>query len=202
MPACPAWRRRRVGTTRSWCAASRRWRCVTPRALPRPVSYSLRPVGRAQRAPLERLTRATGLFRPEEVALAVELLDESLAGDDDYRFLGAYADDDLVAYACWGPTPGTQGTYDLYWIVVDPTWQGKGVGTQLLDAVERALLAAGGRLIVVETSSRADYAPTRTFYERRGYAQAARLPGYYAPGDDLVIYLKDLTHGVLATATA
>ncbi len=165
------------------------------------MSCSLRPVGRAQRAPLERLTGATGLFRPEEVALAVELLDESLAGDDDYRFLGAYADDDLVGYACWGPTPGTQGTYDLYWIVVDPTWQGKGVGTQLLDAVERALLGAGGRLIVVETSSRADYAPTRTFYERRGYAQAARLPGYYAPADDLVIYLKDLVDGVLARTT-
>jgi len=166
------------------------------------VSCSLRPVGRAQRAPLERLTGATGLFRPEEVALAVELLDESLGGDDDYRFLGAYADDDLVGYACWGPTPGTQGTYDLYWIVVDPTWQRKGVGTQLLDAVERALLAAGGRLIVVETSSRADYAPTRTFYERRGYAPAARLRGYYAPADDLVIYLKDLVDGVLARTTA
>jgi len=166
------------------------------------VSCSLRPVGRAQRAPLERLTRATGLFRPEEVALAVELLDESLAGDDDYRFLGAYADDDLVAYACWGPTPGTQGTYDLYWIVVAPTWQGKGIGTQLLDAVEKALTADGCRLLVVETSSRADYAPTRTFYERRGYAQAARLPGYYAPDDDLVIYLKDLVHGVLARTTA
>ena len=166
------------------------------------MSCSLRPVGRAQRAPLERLTGATGLFRPEEVALAVELLDESLGGDDDYRFLGAYADDDLVGYACWGPTPGTQGTYDLYWIVVDPTWQRKGVGTQLLDAVERALLAAGGRLIVVETSARADYAPTRTFYERRGYAPAARLRGYYAPADDLVIYLKDLVDGVLASTTA
>jgi len=166
------------------------------------VSCSLRPVGRAQRAPLERLTGATGLFRPEEVALAVELLDESLGGDDDYRFLGAYADDDLVGYACWGPTPGTQGTYDLYWIVVDPTWQGKGVGTQLLDAVERALLGAGGRLIVVETSSRADYAPTRAFYERRGYTPAARLRGYYAPADDLMIYLKDLVDGVLARTTA
>jgi GNAT superfamily N-acetyltransferase len=166
------------------------------------VSCSLRPVGRAQRARLERLTRATGLFRPEEVTLAVELLDESLAGDEDYRFLGAYADDDLVGYACWGPTPGTQGTCDLYWIVVEPTWQGKGIGTQLLDTVEKVLTADGCRLLVVETSSRADYAPTRTFYERRGYAQAARLPGYYAPADDLVIYLKDLVHGVLARTTA
>jgi len=166
------------------------------------VSCSLRPVGRAQRAPLERLTAAAGLFRPDEVATAVELLDDSLSGDDDYRFLGAYDGDALVGYACWGPTPGTQGTYDLYWIVVDPAWQGKGVGTALLRAVEEQLTTDNGRLIVVETSSRADYTATRAFYERRGYAAAARLPGYYAPGDDLVIYLKDLTHGVLAGATA
>src|SRR5437870_12863560 len=119
MPACPAWRRRPVGTTRSWCAASRRWRCVTPRALPRPVSCSLRPVGRAQRAPLERLTAATGLFRPDEVAIAVELLDGALAGGDDYRLLGAYAEDRLVGYACWRPTPGTEGPCALSWIVED-----------------------------------------------------------------------------------
>jgi GNAT superfamily N-acetyltransferase len=166
------------------------------------VSCSLRPVGRAQRAPLERLTAATGLFRPDEVAIAVELLDDALAGDDDYRFLGAYAADDLVGYACWGPTPGTTGTFDLYWIVVDPARQGAGVGSQLLVAVEAKVTTDHGRLIVVETSSRAEYASTRAFYERRGYTAAARLPGYYAPGDDLVIYLKDLAHGVLATATA
>ena len=166
------------------------------------MSCSLRPVGRAQRAPLERLTAATGLFRPEEVAIAVELLDDALAGDDDYRFLGAFAGDELVGYACWGPTPGTSGTFDLYWIVVDPDRQHAGIGTQLLAAVERQLMTDDGRLVVVETSSRAEYAPTRAFYERRGYAAAARLPGYYAQGDDLVIYLKDLRHGVLARATA
>jgi ribosomal protein S18 acetylase RimI-like enzyme len=162
------------------------------------VSCSLHPVGPAQRAPLERLTAATGLFRPDEVAIAVELLDDALAGDDDYRFLGAYAGDELVGYACWGPTPGTSGTFDLYWIVVDPARQGTGVGSQLLLAVEHRLTMDQGRLVVVETSSRQDYAPTRAFYERRGYTRAACLPGYYAPGDDLVIYLKDLTHGVVA----
>ena len=145
---------------------------------------------------------ATGLFRPAEVAIAVELLDDALAGDDDYRFLGAFLGDELVGYACWGATPGTEGTFDLYWIVVHPARQGSGVGTQLLTAVEAQLTADDGRLIVVETSSRPSYAPTRAFYERRGYAVAARLPGYYAPGDDLVIYLKDLKHGALATATA
>jgi ribosomal protein S18 acetylase RimI-like enzyme len=166
------------------------------------VKSSLRPVGHAQRARLRALTAATGLFRPEEVDTAVELLDESLGGDEDYRFLGAYDGDELIGYACWGRTPGTNGTCDLYWIVVDRARQRRGVGTSLLHAVEEQLAGEGCRLVVVETSSRADYAPTRAFYERRGYARTATIPAYYEPGDDLVVYLKDLTHGVVAGTTA
>ena len=161
------------------------------------MSSSLRPVGRAHRARLERLTRDTGLFREEEVATAVELLDESLAGDEDYRFLGAFDGDQLIGYACWGPTPGTESTSDLYWIVVDRERQGGGIGSQLLGEVERRLAADGKRLVVVETSSRPDYSPTRGFYEARGYTRAATIAAYYAPGDDLVIYTKDV-HGDLA----
>ena len=125
--------------------------------------------------------------------MAGEMLDEALDGDDDYRFLGAFDSDQLIGYACWGPTPGTAGTYDLYWIAVDRTRQGQGIGSQLVAAVEERLHAENGRLLVVETSSRDDYAPTRRFYERRRYHRSATIPGYYAPGDDLVIYTKDLT---------
>lgn len=160
------------------------------------MSCSLRPVGREHRARLEALVRGTGLFREAEVRTAVELLEEAADGDDDYRFLGAYDGDTLVGYACWGPTPDTVGTYDLYWIAVDRARQGTGIGTRLVQAVEQLLRAEQGRLIVVETSSRSDYEPTRAFYEARGYDRAATIPGYYAPGDDLVIYVKDLTQGV------
>ena len=162
------------------------------------MSCSLSPIGREQRERLERLTRETGFFREEEVGTAVELLDEHLAGDEDYRFIGAFAGDELIGYACWGPTPGTEGTWDLYWIVVAREQQGSGIGSTLLQHVEQTLTADGCRLVVVETSSRADYAPTRGFYEARGYTRTAVIPEYYAPGDDLVIYLKDLTYGVLA----
>jgi ribosomal protein S18 acetylase RimI-like enzyme len=165
------------------------------------VSCSLRPLGPAHRARLEQLTRGAGLFREEEVATALELLDESLAGDDDYRFVGAFDGEQLIGFACWGPTPGTVATSDLYWIVVDRDRQGSGVGSELLEDVEGRLRADGGRLVVVETSSRADYQPTRKFYESRGYDRTATIPGYYAPGDDLVIYTKELTTGQLARAT-
>lgn len=164
------------------------------------MSCSLRPLRRAHRARLEQLTRDTGLFRDEEVGTAVELLDECLAGDDDYQFAGAFDGEELIGYACWGPTPGTVATSDLYWIVVDRGHQGRGIGTRLLGEAEARLTAHGARLIVVETSSRPDYEPTRAFYEARGYTKAATIPAYYAPGDDLVIYTKDLTRGDLARA--
>ena len=166
------------------------------------MNCSLRPVGPAQRAPLERITAATGLFRPAEVATAVELLDECLAGDPDYRFVGAYDHEELAGYACWGPTPGTQGTADLYWIVVDPARQRQGVGTALWTAVETELVGGAYRLVVVETSARPDYAPTRAFYARHGFREVATIPDYYAPGDALTIYLKDLRRGVLARTPA
>ena len=37
----------------------------------------------------------------------------------DYFFLGAFTpEEELAGFACYGPTPGTDRTYDLYWIAV------------------------------------------------------------------------------------
>jgi GNAT superfamily N-acetyltransferase len=112
----------------------------------------------------------------------------------DYLFVGAFAPPDrtLVGYACYGATPATDRTYDLYWIAVDPAVQGTGAGTHLIAEVERRLEDAGARMLVIETSSRAEYEPTRRFYLARGYTEAARVGEFYAPGDDRVIYTKRL----------
>ena len=94
---------------------------------------------------------------------------------------------DLIGYACYGATPGTTGTYDLYWIAVHPEHQGEGGGSRLLDEVERRLRDREARLLVVETSSRTDYESTRRFYERREYREFARLSDFYAFDDDRVL---------------
>ena len=109
----------------------------------------------------------------------------------DYLFLGAFTPEEvLVGYACWGPTPATDRTWDLYWIAVDTALQGAGIGTILLEEVERRLVGQHARMLIAETSSRSDYAATCGFYERRGYREAARVRDFYAPGDDRIIYLK------------
>ena len=109
----------------------------------------------------------------------------------DYSFLGAFTlEDELVGYACFGPTPGTDRTYDPYWIAVHPVAHGAGIGTTFLTEVERRLQGQHARMLVVETSSRSDYTSTRGFSGRRGYTEAARVREFYAPGDDRIILTK------------
>ena len=146
------------------------------------------------------LAVATGFFRPDEVAVAVELVEERLAKGEasGYFFVFATADDDgggpgkLAGYACWGPIPCTVSGVDLYWVVVDPARQGGGLGRALCGRAAAAARARGGTRIYAETSGTAHYAPTRAFYLRLGYAEVARLPEFYAPGDDKIVYGKPL----------
>jgi ribosomal protein S18 acetylase RimI-like enzyme len=152
---------------------------------------ALRPLSAADRRRIEEITRAVLVFRDDEVPVALEVFDGAVGGSPDYIALGATVDERLVGWICWGPTPCTLGTYDLYWMAVDPTMQGSGIGAALLRAME-GRLAGSARLIVVETAGRPDYRPTRAFYEARGYRKAAIIPDFYAPGDDQVVYVKAL----------
>ena len=147
------------------------------------------------------MVEATGVFRPDEVEVALEVFDDAVAAPGvDYHALGAYDDDTLVGFALYGPTPCTVTTWDLYWIVVDPHAHRLGVGRRLMAESETAIDRHGGRLVVVETSSRENYAPTRAFYEALGYDRAARIADYYAAGDDLIVYTKPLAPPPAGTA--
>jgi D-alanine-D-alanine ligase len=155
------------------------------------IHARLRNLSAADRARIEEIIRAVGLFREDEIPVALEVFDEAIQhpGSGSYSVLGAEIDGRLVGWICWGPTPCTLGTYDLYWMAVDPTVQGSGVGSALLAEMERGL-AGVARLIVVETAGRPDYASTRAFYTARGYSPVSTIPDFYAPGDDQVVFVK------------
>src|SRR5512134_33626 len=141
---------------------------------------------------VEALVRATGVFSPAEVAVARELVEERVTRGpaSGYEFLFVEDEQGLLGYACWGPIPCTEKSFDLYWIAVRPERQGGGVGKRILAAAEEEIARAGGARIYVETSTRAAYDPTRAFYERCGYARAATFDDFYALGDGKAVYLK------------
>ena len=157
------------------------------------LSPQLRHLSAADRGRIEEITRAVGVFRQEETAVALEVFDEAVrkGPGNTYQMVGADVEGRLAGWICWGPTPCTRGTFDLYWIVVDTASQGQGIGGALVGEMERRVRGRA-RLIVVETAGRPDYAPTRAFYAGLGYQVASTIADYYAPGDDLVVFVKRL----------
>lgn len=146
---------------------------------------------------VRELVARTGYFSTTEIDIAAELVAETvLQGDDsDYRFLFADAEDAagiIRGYSCYGLVPATRSSFDLYWIAVDPDFQGKGLGREILVRTENLAAAQGATAMYVDTSGRQKYRPTRAFYAAQGYDEAARLEGFYAPGDDKVIFRKQL----------
>lgn len=134
-----------------------------------------------------------GVFDTEEVVTVNELLRDFFtlgSQGSGYYFLSCRVSERVVGFACYGPHPLTHGTFDLYWIATEQAMRGHGIGGALLERVVNDVRALGGRLLVVETSGRADYAPTRHFYETHRCSHAATVPDFYAPGDDLIIYVQ------------
>jgi ribosomal protein S18 acetylase RimI-like enzyme len=155
---------------------------------------TIRSLRRDDRSAIERILRQTKVFTGTEVQCALELIDIYLnvAGQKDYIISCAVnANDQPIGYVCYGPTPLTDQTYDLYWIAVDPEWHRRGVGDLLIEHVEQMLLPSG-RLLLIETSSLAKNEAARRFYLRHHYHEVARVPDFYTDGDDRIIYAKRL----------
>jgi D-alanine-D-alanine ligase len=143
---------------------------------------------------LVELAQATGFFDAEEIQTVREMLATYFKAPDSGEYLwlvyreapGARP----LGFACYGPASFTDGTYDLYWIVVAPEHQSRKIGSALIQHVEEDLRKRQARHLYLETSDREQYKPTRAFYERRGYERAAHFPDYYHVGDGKVVYRK------------
>lgn len=146
-------------------------------------------------AKIRQLVASTGMFSSEEEAIAAELAVERIERGrvSGYEFILAYEGDRLLGYTCYGRIPGSEFGWDLYWIAVAPSEQGKGLGARLMERTEAAIRRAGGRTLWCDTSSGPQYEPTRAFYRARGFELAADLKDFYRPGDGKTIFRKELT---------
>ena len=147
------------------------------------------------RVAVRRLVTSSGFFSEAEEEIAVELVEDTLtkgATASGYHFIFAEEAGHTVGYVCFGPIAGTAASHDLYWIVVDSTRRGGGVGRVLEQACVDAARALGGQRLYVDTSSRSQYEPTRAFYRACGYNEVAHLKDFYTAGDGKVIFVKTL----------
>jgi ribosomal protein S18 acetylase RimI-like enzyme len=156
----------------------------------------IRPIVPADTPLLVRLTDQTGVFKPMEVQILEEVLNdyhEVCQAKMGHQAAGFEHDGQLVGFTYHAPVEMTERTWSLWWIVVAQAYQAAGIGGQLLQHVEEDIRRRQGRVLFVETSSLPNYERSRRFYRKHGYAEAARLADYYSDGDDMVVFRKRLT---------
>lgn len=158
---------------------------------------NIRPALENDRERIHEILLSTGRFTDEEVQCAMELVDEWLARPEKGEYIVSVVEGTqpslITGYVCYGPTPLTQGVYDLYWIAVDPRHQGHGYGQVLLRWVENEVKRREGRMLLIETSSKDSYGPTLRFYTRSGYEEISRIKDFYRIEDDKLVFCKRLT---------
>ena len=75
-------------------------------------------------------------------------------------------------------------------IAVDEEYRKKGIGGRLLNTVEKEFLAEGFDKVTLEVQKSNTNAIR--FYEKQGYKWAYIVKGYYANGEDAIVYEKKL----------
>jgi ribosomal protein S18 acetylase RimI-like enzyme len=167
----------------------------------------IRPLRAADRDGVYKILESAGNFTFDEVSIALELIDEWLEMGEAcgyYTYVMESPEDGagVLGYVCFGPTPLTESTYDLYWIAVDKSKHRGGVGKRLLKFAEEEIVRRGGSMLLVETSSQETYGGTIQFYERTGYELVGKIEDYYRQGDDKLIFAKRLAASIPADLVA
>ena len=160
----------------------------------KPQRVNIRHTYSEDRPKLLSVLKETGFFRAGDLAVAEEVLDSAISQgpEGDYQSLVAEEGKNIIGWICFGPTPCTIGTFDIYWLVVATKKQRCGVGSYLMQYATNTIKGRKGRMIVVETSGSSRYLSTRRFYEELGYCEASRVKDFYTAGDDKVIYVKHI----------
>jgi ribosomal protein S18 acetylase RimI-like enzyme len=143
----------------------------------------------------------TGLFDSDSAAaLLGGILDAKHDGALDsshrVRVWRAASDANASGWTYAAPDAHAPDIWNLWWIGVDPSAHGAGIGTALLRDIESLAQAAGARLLVIETSALPATARARRFYLREGYEACGRIPDFYADGDDKIVFARRLVPAV------
>ncbi len=156
------------------------------------MPVKIRPMLAQDRQAIIEILEVTTAFLPPDVQVAIELIDCYLADgvNSGYNFWIAEMDGKAVGYICYGPTPLTQGTWDIYWMATAPGLKGHGIGTALMKLAEDNIRAEGGRMTIIETSSNPDYLEARKFHLAHGYIIIGSIPDFYSIGDNKITFRK------------
>ena len=154
----------------------------------------IRPVTPDDAATVVDIAVDSGLFPAEAAHVVEKMMNDYFATrrEEGHACVVDDGDGEPLAVAYYEPAVAADRTWYLTMIAVRAAGQGTGRGGALMQHVEDDLRARRQRLLLVETSGTVGFERTRNFYKRCAYHEEARVRDYYEPGDDMVLFRKDL----------
>ncbi len=149
----------------------------------------IRPTNETDFDALIALATASGLFEPDQTDMLSGMLRSPEVNDVWFTDENG---DIPVGVAYMAPEKMTDGTWNLYWIAVDPDHQRQGRGKAILEHVQNWLVKKQQRILLVETAGVDDFDYVRKFYADNGFEAEARIRDFYEAGVDKVVFRKSL----------
>jgi D-alanine-D-alanine ligase len=156
------------------------------------VNPEARDAQAADRDAIRQVIESWSDLPDDEIAFAVQTLDSALEGGAAQAVV-VEQEGQVLGYAGFGKAARTADAYDLHWMGVASDCQGQGLGWKLLQAVESHVLAAAGRVLVVEMSAQPAHSQARQFFLRQGFRLAGDLPDFFCEGEGRLTFAKYLS---------
>lgn len=124
-------------------------------------------------------------------SIALRALDEIFLPEVFYGFFSQWQNGQIVSCDFLGKPIGFICSTRLYdggcrimLFAMDPTYQSRGKGSELLDALIRQARMERIRYITLEV--RAENVRAKTFYKKHGFIELETMPHYYSNGGDAI----------------
>lgn len=150
----------------------------------------IRPTKSEDIAALQIVLNGTGLFPAE---MLPDMLHGFLSDEPCMdRWLTCEDGGTAIGFCYAMPEQMAEGTWNMLAIAVLPEKQGSGAGKAIVNQLENSLRSDGQRVLIADTSGTEEFAKTRKFYRKCGYAEEARIRDFWAAGDDKIVFWKAL----------
>ena len=143
--------------------------------------------------PYLRIAENLDVFHPGEIQILKGVLDDYQQSRDGYIILDEKEETRIIGFVIFGRIPLTMYGWDIYWLAVNKSNQGRGIGKKLISRVEE-YITRQDRIanLRVETSTRKEYAHARNLYLKAGFQEVGRIADFYDKNDDIVVFCKRL----------
>ncbi len=136
----------------------------------------------------------SNMFLPEELTGVGEMLDTWLdnAAEPGHEWIVLDDNGTIKGAAYYAIETMADNVWNVFFIAVKAEQRRCGVASQMITFIEQAVKDRGGRIVLIETSSNAQFEPARQCYLKLNFTHEGTIRQFYGDTEDKMVFWKSL----------